>query len=243
MPLTTQMLIAEINRLKSKKIDPSVELNTPKNIPPENMSIAQLIAAFTQLVNSKSDELGIFSNGLRMISFQYSRNRNNPDAALQAALVSPVKTLNTRFDELVNNQAEFGQVVAALDNNDRRLFNVFAAKVMGRELNIPLSRTITGESFSAWMERGMEKLREAEAEQDETRKVEIQTETQYMMYGALFLLSEKQGLNVRKDISDDMPELGESKPKAKQGAAPNEQGEAQNEPQDESRVKEVRMRG
>lgn len=53
MPLTAQMLIAEINDLKKKGGNVSAELTTPRNIPPERMSIAQLIAAFTQLVNRK----------------------------------------------------------------------------------------------------------------------------------------------------------------------------------------------
>lgn len=258
MPLTTQMLIAEFNNLKSRNIDPYAELTTSRNIPPEHMSLVQLIAAFAKLVSNKQDELGVFANGLRILSFQYNMNKNKAEDVLQNLLSNPVNTLNTRFDELVGNQAEYDRVLAALDNDEKRIFKAFSAKVMGKELDIPVEipelvqeeAPDPGEPFSVWMERGIEKLREAEAEQDEERKVQIQTEAQYMMYGALFLLSEKNGFDVRKDISDDIPELSEPKPKEKKDAVPEAQGKpqgeaqedpqegSQNEVQDDSRVKE-----
>jgi len=236
MSLTTQMLIAEFNNLKSRNLDPSVELTTPRDIPPERMSPAQLIAAFTQLVSSKQDELGVFGNGLRLISFQYNRNKNKTENELQNMLSNPVNTLNTRFDELVGNQAEYDRVLAALDNDEKRLFKAFGAKVMGKELDIQVEIPDMGDPFSVWLDRGIEKLREAEAEQDEARKVEIQTEAQYMMYGALFLLSEKRGFDVRKEINDEIPELGkqEQEKEKKQEEAPKPQeNEPQNEPQNE----------
>ena len=242
MPLTTQMLIAEFNDLKSRNIDPYAELTTSRNIPPEHMSLVQLIAAFAKLVSNKQDELGVFANGLRLLSFQYNMNKNKAEDVLQNLLSNPVNTLNTRFDELVGNQAEYDRVLAALDNDEKRIFKAFSAKVMGRELDIPVEipelvqeeAPDPGEPFSVWMDRGIAKLREAEAEHDEERKVQIQTEAQYMMYGALFLLSEKNGFDVRKDISDDIPELSEPKPKEKKDAAPEAQGEPQGEPQEES---------